>query len=82
MVNAGTSDIYVTKVHTFAQALSVITVHIESWTSSLSQLSGHKCMERVVLRVTSKDLLGHCPLTQAVCACAAAQPAGRRRTPG
>lgn len=77
MVNAGTSDIYLARVHTFAQALFVITVHIKSWTSSLSQLSGHKCMERVVLRVISKDLLCHCPLTQAVRACAAAEPAGQ-----
>lgn len=65
------------RVHTFAQALFVIiTVHIKSWMSSLSQLNGHKCMERVVLRVTSKDMLCHCPLTQAVRACAAAEPSG------
>lgn len=29
------------RVRTFAQALFVITVHIKSWTSSLSELSGH-----------------------------------------
>lgn len=61
MVTAGTADIYVAKERTFAQALFVITVHIKSWTPSLSQLSGHKCMDRVVSRVTSKDLLCHCP---------------------
>lgn len=81
MVNAGTSDTYVARVRTFAQVLSVITVHIKSWTSSLSQLSGHKCMERVVSRVTSKALLCHCPPLGLYVPVLLLALLGRRRTP-
>lgn len=59
----------------------ITVVHIVSWTSSLLELSGHKYMEREVMRVTSKDLLCPCPLTQAVRACAAAEPAWGRVAP-